>query len=436
MLAYFVNYALKIASEKQVTAEVMLVNTISSSVTYRERTMETFMDSAENNLTLRILYKNKRASISTNSLNEKNIYALIERGIEMAESSPEDVDLKTPLTPPLPNAPQEITPTIDKTWLINTAKQLEEESLNYAGVTNTNGATAAATYKQVTFANTNNFFSSYTQTIYALAVEVIAGAGQQMQSGDDYCLSTLIPNLISPEVLGQKAAHQAVESLNPRKVATTKVPVFFDPKTATSLIKTFANAVNGSAVVSKSTFLIDKLNEQIFSPEVNIIDDPQMEEGIASRPFDDEGVATQKLFLVEKGILKSWLLDTYHANKLGLKSTGHAKQSRGMLKPEYTNLYLAPGSTSLEDLMATVNEGLYITQVLGFGVNLMTGDYSQGARGFWIKNGKIAYPVAEITIAGNLLEMFSTLKVANDLKMQYYVNSPTVLIPEMTVAGT
>jgi PmbA protein len=243
-------------------------------------------------------------------------------------------------------------------------------------------------------------------------------------------------DLEPPEKIGRSAGERAVARLNPRKIPTRKVPVVFDRRIAGSLIGHLVGAINGSAIARKTSFLKDKLGERLFAPGITVIDDPLRRRGLRSRPFDAEGVAAKPTVLVADGTLKSWLLDCATACELGLKTTGHAHRSASSTpSPGPTNLHLEPGKYTPDELMKDIGEGYYITDLIGMGVNIVTGDYSRGAAGFWIENGKRSYPVSEVTIAGHLSEMFRTLTPANDLEFRYGTNSPTVRLEGLTIAG-
>jgi PmbA protein len=236
--------------------------------------------------------------------------------------------------------------------------------------------------------------------------------------------------------IGRRAGEKAVARLGPRKIASAAVPVVFDPRVSNSLLGHFAGAISGTAVARGTSFLKDRMGQAVFAPGISIVDDPHRRRGLRSKPVDAEGVANRKTALIEDGQLKTWLLDTASARQLKLRSTGHA--SRGIASPpgpSATNLYLAPGTQSPAALMADIAEGLYVTELIGFGVNGVTGDYSRGAAGFRIRNGKLDHPVSEVTIAGNLKDMFRALRPANDLVFRYGTDAPTLRVDGMTVAG-
>ena len=264
----------------------------------------------------------------------------------------------------------------------------------------------------------------------------IAGEGTAMERDYDYSSTLHAADLEKPEKVGKTAGERAVERLNPLKAATGKVPVVFDQRVAGSLVGSLASAVNGAAIARKTSFLMQKLGQQVFAKGIRIFDDPLRRRGQRSRPFDAEGVAASKLALVDDGVVMTWLLDSATARELGKETTGHA--SRGVSSspsPSATNLYLEPGDATPEALIADIEQGFYVTDLIGSGTNIVTGDYSRGASGFWIERGRRTYPVSEVTIAGHLSDMFRTLTPANDLEFRYGTNAPTVRIEGLTVAG-
>jgi PmbA protein len=257
-----------------------------------------------------------------------------------------------------------------------------------------------------------------------------------MERDYDYSSVRHAADLESPEKIGRSAGERALARLNPRKVSTRKVPVVFDSRSAGSLVSHLANAVNGSSVARKTSFLRDQMGTKLFADGIHIIDDPLRKRGLRSHPFDGEGVACRKLALVEDGVLRSWLLDSATARELGLVTTGNAQRgSLSVTSPGASNLHLGPGQLSPEELIADIADGFYVTDLIGVGANMVTGDYSRGASGFWIQNGKRTYPVSEVTIAGHLLDIFRTLAPANDLAFRYSTNAPTLRVEGLTVAG-
>jgi PmbA protein len=280
------------------------------------------------------------------------------------------------------------------------------------------------------------FRGAYLNSGQSVSMTAIAGEGTAMERDYDYSSALHGADLEPPEKVGRSAGERTVERLNPRKVDTKRVPVVFDRRVAGSLVGHLAGAINGSAVARKTSFLKDRLGERLFRSGIDVIDDPRRKRGLRSRPFDAEGVATRRLAVVEDGVLKSWFLDSATGRELGFATTGHAQRGVSSTpSPGPSNLHLSPGADTPEALLADIAEGFYITDLIGMGVNQVTGDYSRGASGFWIQNGRRSYPVSEVTIAGNLVEMFSALSPANDLEFRFGTNAPTLRVEGLTVAG-
>jgi len=264
----------------------------------------------------------------------------------------------------------------------------------------------------------------------------MAGEGTGMERDYDFTSAPHASDLEAAEQIGRNAGERAIRRLNPRKVETRRVPIVFDPRIAGSLVGHLASAINGASVARKTSFLRDRMGERLFRPGIRIIDDPHRRRGLRSHPFDGEGVAGRVLAVVEDGVLKSWFLDSATARELSLVTTGHA--SRGVSSspsPSPTNLHLEAGARSSKQLIADIADGFYVTDLIGMGANLVTGDYSRGASGLWIENGEFTYPVSEVTIAGHLNDIFASLEPANDLSFRYGTNAPTVRMEGLTVAG-
>jgi PmbA protein len=282
----------------------------------------------------------------------------------------------------------------------------------------------------------HGFRGAYLGSSHGISMTAIAGEGTGMERDYDYSSVRHGADLEAPEKIGRTAGMRAVERLNPQKVSTRKVPVVFDPRVAGSLVSHLASAANGAAVARKTSFLRDKIGAKLFAEGTRIIDDPLRKRGLRSRPFDGEGVAGKKLALVDNGVLCSWILDCSTARELGLATTGHANRSVSSVpSPSASNLHLEAGKLSPAALIADIKDGFYVTDLIGMGVNMVTGDYSRGASGFWIENGQRTYPVSEVTIAGHLVDIFRTLTPADDLEFRYGTNAPTVRLEELTVAG-
>lgn len=305
-------------------------------------------------------------------------------------------------------------------------------------ITNSEGAEFAAGGGTVAYASTHGFAGSYASSFFSLSVVPVATENGSMQRDSWWTSDRWLARLDSPDAVGREAARRAARRLGARRIPTGAYPVVFDPLTAASLVRHVAGAIAGPALHRRASFLLGRLGEPIASPLVTIVDDPERPGGPASKPFDGEGVATRRRTIVDRGALASYLLDSYSARRLGLETTGHASRAIGDapgVAP--TNFTLEPGAVSPEELVASVGRGLYVTELIGFGVNLVTGDYSRGAAGFWIEGGELAYPVEEITIAGNLAAMLANVSaVANDLDRRRPVAAPTLRVDGLTVAGT
>jgi len=303
-------------------------------------------------------------------------------------------------------------------------------------VSKSGGASASAGIGGIVLVTSHGFRGADLRSGPSVVMTAIAGEGTAMERDYDYTHVLHGADLDPAEQVGRTAGERAVERLNPRKVTTKRVPVVFDRRVAGSLIGHLAGAINGSAVARKSSFLRDKLGERLFKPGIRVFDDPLRKRGVRSRPFDAEGVAGQALAVIDDGVLTSWFLDCATARELNLTTTGHA--GRGVSStpaPHPTNLHLAPGSQTPTALMADIAEGFYVTDLIGVGVNPVTGDYSRGASGFWIENGVRSYPVSEVTIAGHLSDMFRELTPADDLEFRFGTNAPTTRVEGLTVAG-
>jgi PmbA protein len=282
----------------------------------------------------------------------------------------------------------------------------------------------------------SGFRGAYLNSGQSVSMTAIAGEGTGMERDYDYATAVYGRDLEDAAAVGKRAGERAVKRLNARKAATAKVPIVYDPRVSRGLLGHLASAINGASIARGTSFLKDKMGERIFPAGMRIVDDPRRLRGLASKPFDGEGVATAKRNFVEDGVLQSWFLDMRSARQLGSQTTGHAARGTGgPPSPSATNLYMAPGALTPAELMADIKEGLYVTELIGMGVNGITGDYSRGAAGFMIRDGAIAEPVAEITIAGSLSEMFAHLTPASDLVFKRGTDAPTIRVEGMTLAG-
>lgn len=393
---------------------------------------------------LRVFVGQRQATASSTDTLPAALHELAERAVAMAKAAPADPDAVL--------APDDLLarefPALelcdamepDPQWLDEQCRIAEEAALAENGVTNSEGAEAHYGKSALTLAMADGrgvyFAESYPSSHFSLSVSVLAGEGTGMERDWDFTAAHHRADMMKAETVGKKAAQRAVARLHARKAKSCRVPVVFEPRAARGLAGIFAGAISGNAVTRGSSFLKDAMGQEIFAPHVSIIDDPYLKRGLGSRPFDGEGVRGKRLALVEKGTLKSWLLDMRTAHRLGMPTTGHAARGvGGPPSPAATNLYIENGDRSPRELMHDIKSGFYVTETFGMGVNLTTGDYSQGASGFWIENGEIAWPVSEITIAGHLSEMFRSATPANDLEFRYSANAPTLRVEAMTVAG-
>ena len=320
--------------------------------------------------------------------------------------------------------------------LIEMVAVAEDAARAVKGVTNSEGAEAGWGRSEIALAASNGFRGAYAGTRWGISVSVLAGEGTGMERDYDFATAVYGSDLPSAETLGRSAGERAVKRLNPRKASTAKLPIIFDPRISGGLVGHFVGAINGASIARGTSFLKDKMGSQVFAKGIRIVDDPHRPRGLRSKPFDGEGVANQRRALIEDGVLTTWLLDCRSARQLGLATTGHASRgTSGPPSPSAANLYLEAGRLSPKALMADIAQGFYATELIGHGVNGVTGDYSRGAAGYWIENGQLAHPVSEITIAGNLKDMFLQLTPADDLVFRYGTDAPTVRIDGMTLAG-
>jgi PmbA protein len=303
-------------------------------------------------------------------------------------------------------------------------------------VTKSGGASASAGIGGMVLVTSTGFCGRYLGSRHSVSMQAIAGQGTAMERDYDYSSAAHGADLDPPEVVGRTAGERAARRLNPRKVPTQRAPVIYHARAASSLLSHLTSAINGGAVARKTSFLQTRLREKLFPSGICIIDDPHRRRGLRSHPFDAEGVAGQRRALIEDGVLTTFLLDCATARELGMRTTGHAQRGVSSTpSPGPSNVHLAPGTATPEALIKGVQQGLYVTDLIGMGANIVTGDYSRGAAGFWIEGGEIAFPVSEVTIAGNLFDMFASLQPANDLQFRCGINAPTVRVEGLTIAG-
>jgi PmbA protein len=421
-------------------ADALAVRSVSLSVDVREGAVEETQRSEGDDLGLRVIVGRKQAVVSTNDLKGDGFDALAERAVAMARGAPDDrfAGLADPalLARQLP-ALDLLDPDMPEVHVLEArAREAEAAAVALPGVTKSGGASASAGIGGLVLVTSHGFRGATIASRHSIAMTAIAGAGTGMERDYDFSSTLHAADLESAETIGRRAGERAVKRLNPRKVATRRVPVVFDSRISGSLVGHLASAANGSAIARKTSFLREKLGQRIFPSGIEIIDDPLRPRGLRSRPFDAEGVAGHRIKLVQEGVLTTWLLDSATGRELHRETTGHAQRGVSSTpSPGASNLHLAAGAKSPEELIADVDDGFYVTDMIGMGVNLVTGDYSRGASGFWIEKGERTYPVSEVTIAGHLSDMFASLTPANDLVFRFGTNAPTVRVEGMTVAG-
>lgn len=421
-------------------ADAILYDAASLSLSQRLGQPERLERAEASDLGLRVFIGRRMAMVSSSDRRSEALAELVDRAVAMARLVPEDphCGLADPdqiaTAWPTLDLDDGVEPQADA--LIARAKTAEETALAVAGVTNSEGAEAGWSRTRIAMVASNGFAGGYGMSSHSLSVSVIAGKGTGMETDYAFTAAVRDADQEDPETVGREAGERAVARLGARKVATTKVPVVFDPRVSNGLLRSLAGAISGTSITRGTSFLKDRMGEAVFGPGITIIDDPHLEQGMRSKPFDGEGIANARRAVMEDGRLTTWLLDLRSARQLGLASTGHA--SRGTASPPSpspTNLYMAAGTVTRDALIGAIEDGFYVTQMMGSGANLITGDYSRGATGFWIEGGKIAYPVNEVTVAGNLKDMFRNLTPADDLTFRYGIDAPTLRIDGLTVAG-
>ena len=421
-------------------ADALYVENVSASVSYRLGKLEDVERSEASDVGLRVFIGQKVAFVSSTDLSQEAVLALPGRAVAMARLAPEDqfacLAPRDRLATSIPALDLEDPEEPSADLLVEQARAVEAAAMAVKGITNSEGGGAGFGRTAIALATSEGFFGRYAGTSHSISVAVLAGEGTEMERDYDYTSARRSADLETPESVGHRAGERTIARLHPRKAKSQAVPVVFDPRESAGLISHLSGAISGSSIARGVSFLKESMGQEIFAPGITIIDDPHRIRGLRSKPFDGEGVANKRMAVVENGVLKTWLLDCASAKQLGLQTTGHAARGTGgPPHPSASNFYMQPGALTPDELIADIAEGFYVTELMGMGVNGVTGDYSRGASGFWIENGKIAYPVAEVTIAGNLKDMYQRLTPASDLVFRYGTNAPTCRIEGMTVAG-
>jgi len=420
-------------------ADALLVGGASLSVQRRLGKVEHVERSETRDLGLRVFVGQRVATVAATTVDPASFAELAERAVAMARVVPEDpfATLAEPV-PPADAAHLELCDNAepDAAALTERAAAAEDAALAVPGITNSEGASAGFARYEAALVTSVGFAGQTRRSSHSVSAVALAGSGTGMQRDYDYHSATHLADLDDPVTIGRNAAERALRRLNPTRPRTARLTVVYDPRVAGGLLGHLAGAISGAAVARGTSFLKDKLHARLFAPGITVRDDPHRRRGPRSRVFDSEGVPTAPRDLIADGVLTGWLLDLRAARQLGMAPTGDAvRGTGGPPGPAPSNLYLAPGRLTPAELMADIREGLYVTELVGMGINGLTGDYSRGAAGFMIRDGQLAEPVAEITIAGNLLDMFPRMVPANDLVFRRGTDAPTVRIDDMTMAG-
>ena len=418
-------------------SDAVVVRGSSVSVSVRLGKVEGTEASESDDFSLRVFVGKRVANISASAGSDPNVLAA--RAVAMAKVAPEDEYQSLADRENLVRNPRDLDlfdPTIvESAALTEAALAQEAAALSVKGITNSGGSSASAGFGGLVLVTSDGFAGHYVGSRFGRGISVIAGEATGMERDYEFSSRIHFDELEDPEVIGRKAAERTIRKIAPRKAKTGPVNVIFDPRVARGIAGHLSGAINGAAIARKTSFLKDRMGEQILPKGVHVTDDPLKMRGSASRPFDGEGIEGAAMTLVEDGILKSWTLSTAVARELGLTTNGRGVRSGSSVSPSTTNFTFEPGDMSPEDLLSQIGRGFYVTEVIGHGVNMVTGEYSRGASGFWIENGALTHPVSEVTIAGNLKDMFMNMTLANDIDRNFGTAAPTLAITGMTLAG-
>jgi len=425
------SYCLDLAKKLGATdASVTVGNSISESVSFRNRVLDESNRSDSLAISIETYIGKKRSSISSSNLLDENLKTLISKCFETTKITPEDEFNSLPdkdlLAGEIKNLNLYDESHLENDKKIDYLRELEEAASIDKKIVNTESG-FTENKSNFILANSDGFCNGYRSSSFSASCVTVAKDENSMERDYEFTSKCHLNDIIDPKNLGKIAAEQTIKKLSPKKIGSDKISIIFDKRIAKGLLSSFASAISSSAIARGTSFLKDKIDQQIFSSSINIFDKPDLVKGMGSQCFDSEGVKSEALKLVERGFLKEYLVDTYSGKKLNLRSNGRSGGS--------TNLYFENGQISFEELLKIHSRSLYITETIGHGTNLVTGDYSVGANGFLVENGELKYPVSEITIAGNFNDMFKSITLANDLDFKYSVNSPTMMIEGMTVAG-
>ncbi len=422
-------------------ADAVYVGDRSTSVGMRLGALEDVSRSEGQEIGLRLFVGRRNAAVASSDLAQESLTALVERAVAMAREAPEDdyaglAPHELLLTGPRTDLDLDDGGDPDPVALRGRAEAAEDAARAVPGVTNSNGGSASASAATFALATSHGFVGASRATGYSCSASVVAGSGSGMQRDYGWHSARYLDDLEDAQAIGRRAGKRSVARLDPVRIAPGAMPILFDPRVATTLLGHFVAAINGSAITRKSSFLLDALGTSVFAPGVTIHDDPLRPRGLRSRAFDGEGLPVSASDLVADGVLTTWLADSAAARQLGIVPTGHAVRGvSGAPGAGPSNLVMRPGPRSRDSMVADIKHGMLVTELIGQGVNGLTGDYSRGATGFLIVDGEIGPAVSEITIASNLRTMFATLEPASDLVLRRGIDSPTLLVPDMMVAS-
>jgi len=422
-------------------ADVIIVEGSAENAGCRLSKWEDIERSESQDMGLRVFIGQSQANVSTTDFDLEDLDTLAERAVAMAKVSPEDpyCGLADPdrLAGDLPELELYDDTVLTTEQLRELAKEAEAAAWEVPGITNSLGASASAGYGGIVLATSDGFVGAYHSSSFSLSCAMVAGEGTTMERDYDYCTVRYLDDMDPAAEIGRTASDRALRRLNPKKASSQAVPIIYDARVSGGLISHLSSAISGTAITRGTSMFKDAMGKKILCDGIMVLDDPHRIRGLRSKPFDGEGVANGKTELIKDGVLQTWLLDSRCGRQLGLASTGHAGRGIGSPPtPSVTNLYMEPGSMTPEELIGGITNGFLVTDLIGMGVSTVTGDYSRGAAGFWIENGEITHPVSEVTIAGNLKDMYLNMTPANDLKFRHGTDAPTILVEGMTVAGT
>jgi PmbA protein len=441
LLSDIVNQAIRRGATE---AEAIGVESTEFEVEVRLGVVEKLQEAASRGIGLRVLYQGRQASSSTSDVSHQAIDELISSAVEMARLTSVDEAAALPRGDELARETADLDLYDAKIGELTTERKIEmarsaEEAARAVDprITNSEGSICSTIVSETFLVNSAGFDGEYQGATCSLMVAPIANENGQMQVAAWGDRQRALASLDSPDTLGREAARRALRKLNARKIATQEAPIVFESTAVEELLSDFFVAVDGFSVFRRASFLVGRLDEPIAAPELTIIDDGQMRGAVGSRPFDSEGLATRRTVVVDNGVLKTYLLNTYTARKLGLRSTANATRAlTGAPTVGYGNFFIAPGVYQADEIVASVKKGFYVTDMIGFGFNAVTGDFSRGASGWWIEDGKLAFPVEEVTIAGNFRDMLRGIEmIGNDLRFRGRLAAPTIKIDRMMVSG-